>query len=47
MLSLGTGKVIFDIGSPFDSTLSGLAHREVTAIAQEVATVARPNQPTT
>ncbi|MEU8628949.1 NAD(P)-binding domain-containing protein [Streptomyces sp. NPDC048669] len=34
------GKVIVDISNPFNSTSDGLAHREVTSIAQEVAKVA-------
>jgi len=34
------GKVIVDISNPFNSTFDGLAHREVTSIAQEVAKAA-------
>ena len=34
------GKVIVDISNPFNSTFDGLAHREETSIAQEVAEVA-------
>ncbi|WP_406130062.1 NADPH-dependent F420 reductase [Streptomyces sp. NBC_00989] len=34
------GKVIVDISNPFNSTADGLAHREVTSIAREVAEVA-------
>ena len=34
------GKVIVDISNPFNSTFDGLAHREETSIAQEVAKVA-------
>jgi predicted dinucleotide-binding enzyme len=34
------GKVIVDISNPFNATFDGLAHREVTSIAQEVARVA-------
>ena len=34
------GKTIVDISNPFNSTFNGLAHREVTSIAQEVAKVA-------
>jgi 8-hydroxy-5-deazaflavin:NADPH oxidoreductase len=34
------GKVIVDISTPFNSTFDGLAHREVTSIAQEVAKAA-------
>ncbi len=34
------GKVIVDICNPFNSTFDGLAHREETSIAQEVAKVA-------
>src|SRR3954465_11010185 len=34
------GKVIVDISNPFNSTFDGLAHREETSIAQEVARVA-------
>jgi len=34
------GKVIVDISNPFNSTFDGLAHREVTSIAQEVAKTA-------
>jgi len=34
------GKVIVDISNPFNSTFDGLAHRELTSIAQEVAKVA-------
>lgn len=36
------GKVIVDVSNPFSSTFDGLAHREVTAIGQEVAKLARP-----
>ncbi|MBE8520430.1 NAD(P)-binding domain-containing protein [Amycolatopsis sp. H6(2020)] len=35
-----TGKVIVDISNPFNSTADGLAHREETSIAREVAKVA-------
>ncbi|MBA9043299.1 putative dinucleotide-binding enzyme [Streptomyces phaeogriseichromatogenes] len=35
-----TGKVIVDISNPFNSTFDGLAHREETSIAQEVAKAA-------
>ena len=34
------GKVIVDISNPFNSTFDGLAHREETSIAQEVAKAA-------
>ena len=34
------GKVIVDISNPFNATFDGLAHREETSIAQEVAKVA-------
>src|SRR3954447_16312489 len=34
------GKVIVDISNPFNATFDGLAHREETSIAQEVARVA-------
>lgn len=34
------GKVIVDISNPFNSAFDGLAHREETSIAQEVAKVA-------
>ncbi|MFA1538121.1 NADPH-dependent F420 reductase [Actinomadura monticuli] len=34
------GKVIVDISNPFNSTFDGLAHREQTSIAQEVAKAA-------
>jgi len=34
------GKVIVDISNPFNGTFDGLAHREETSIAQEVAKVA-------
>lgn len=34
------GKVIVDISNPFNSTFDGLAHREETSVAQEVAKVA-------
>ncbi|MCX4918776.1 NADPH-dependent F420 reductase [Streptomyces sp. NBC_00687] len=34
------GKVIVDISNPFNSTFDGLAHREETSIAQEVARAA-------
>jgi len=34
------GKVIVDISNPFNSTFDGLAHRELTSIAQEVAKAA-------
>ncbi|MGP4021255.1 NADPH-dependent F420 reductase [Saccharopolyspora sp. 5N708] len=34
------GKVIVDISNPFNSTADGLAHREETSIAREVAKVA-------
>ncbi|MEW1644935.1 NAD(P)-binding domain-containing protein [Streptomyces sp. NPDC091219] len=34
------GKVIVDISNPFNSAFDGLAHREQTSIAQEVAKVA-------
>src|SRR6478609_2448697 len=34
------GKVIVDISNPFNATFDGLAHREVTSIAQEVAKAA-------
>ena len=34
------GKVIVDISNPFNPTLDGLAHREQTSIAQEVAKAA-------
>ena len=34
------GKVIVDISNPFNSTFAGLAHREETSIAQEVAKAA-------
>ncbi|MFG1610235.1 NADPH-dependent F420 reductase [Actinoplanes sp. NPDC049265] len=34
------GKVIVDIGNPFNATFDGLAHGDETSIAQEVATVA-------
>jgi predicted dinucleotide-binding enzyme len=34
------GKVVVDISNPFNSTFDGLAHREETSIAREVATVA-------
>ncbi|MGN9816425.1 NADPH-dependent F420 reductase [Streptomyces sp. SD11] len=34
------GKVIVDISNPFNDTFDGLAHGEVTSIAQEVAKVA-------
>ncbi|WNI14686.1 NADPH-dependent F420 reductase [Actinacidiphila sp. ITFR-21] len=34
------GKVIVDISNPFNPTFDGLAHREETSIAQEVAKVA-------
>ncbi|MDT8913609.1 NAD(P)-binding domain-containing protein [Amycolatopsis sp. PS_44_ISF1] len=33
------GKVIVDISNPFNSTFDGLAHREETSIAQEIAKV--------
>ncbi len=36
------GKVIVDISNPFNSTFDGLAHREETSIAQEVAKPPRP-----
>ena len=35
-----TGKIIVDISNPFNSAADGLAHREGTSIAQEVAQVA-------
>jgi len=35
-----SGKVIVDISNPFNSTFDGLAHGEVTSIAQEVAKAA-------
>ncbi len=35
------GKVIVDISNPFNATFDGLAHREETSIAQEVAKAAR------
>jgi predicted dinucleotide-binding enzyme len=34
------GKVVVDISNPFNSTFDGLAHREETSIAQEVAKAA-------
>jgi predicted dinucleotide-binding enzyme len=34
------GKVIVDISNPFNSTFDGLAHRDVTSVAQEVAKAA-------
>ena len=34
------GKVIVDISNPFNSTFDGLAHSEVTSVAQEVAKAA-------
>nr|WP_244335975.1 NADP oxidoreductase [Streptomyces seoulensis] len=34
------GKIIVDISNPFNSAADGLAHREVTSIAREVAKVA-------
>ncbi|MFS8201693.1 NADPH-dependent F420 reductase [Streptomyces sp. CWNU-52B] len=34
------GKVVVDISNPFNATFDGLAHREETSIAQEVAKVA-------
>jgi predicted dinucleotide-binding enzyme len=37
------GKVIVDISNPFNSTFDGLAHREETSIAQEVARAAPAN----
>src|ERR1700679_3488502 len=36
------GKIIVDISNPFNSAADGLAHREDTSIAQEVAKAARP-----
>ena len=35
-----TGKIIVDISNPFNSAADGLAHREDTSIAQEVAKAA-------
>ncbi len=35
-----TGKIIIDISNPFNSAADGLAHREDTSIAQEVAKAA-------
>ncbi|MFI9646321.1 NADPH-dependent F420 reductase [Streptomyces sp. NPDC052040] len=37
------GKIIVDISNPFNSTFDGLAHREETSVAQEVAKAAPPS----